>query len=528
MEQNESVYKPLLNADENRQQASYTKKQSNVKSKNVTDKKAKTSRETYEEDENESNEEAVSTFYYNIIRTNLRLFIQQSFETLCPSTEFLDNWHIDAITHYLSAMEKKEISRLIINIPPRYLKSLSVNVAWPAWLLGQNPSCKIISASYSQILANKHSIDTRNILLSEWYKKIFPAVVPLSTSQNTKNKFQTTQHGFRLATSVGGTLTGEGADFLIVDDPMKPQDAYSKKARYKVIDWFENTFMTRLNDRKCGVIVIMQRLHANDLTGHILSKANPDWEHLVLPISPNKKHIINIVGEKFHRKKDEPLHPERHSKSDIEQIKKEVGSTVFASQYQQQPVCEENSIIKKSWIHYCDKLPESTNVQTILSWDTAIKKNGDFSACSAWKIIDHKLYLFEVIRKQVEYLDLLKLITETANRLSPNAILVENKSSGQQIVQHLNRTTSLPVIPIQPTQDKISRLYQTLPMFESGQVYVLKNQDWLEELEGELLGFPHVEHDDQVDSISQFLQWVLTKNYLYKDANENNFSVRML
>ena len=205
-------------------------------------------------------------------------FLRQVFYTVNPCDQFISNWHISLLTEYLKKLESSEIKRLIVNIPPRSLKSICISVAWPAWILGQDPTKRIIVASYSHALAIKHSMDTKLVVQSEWYKDMFPLTEILKGS-NTQRKFVTTQRGFRYATSVGGTLTGEGADIIILDDPQTPMQANNSKGQRRVNDWYDQTLSSRLNSRKKGVIVlVMQRLHQNDLSSHLLSKGM--FEHL--------------------------------------------------------------------------------------------------------------------------------------------------------------------------------------------------------------------------------------------------------
>ncbi len=216
-----------------------------------------------------------------ILRQDLASFTAKAFQTVDPGTRYRDNWHIGLVAEHLAACARGEITRLVINMPPRHLKSLCVSVAWPAWLLGQDPGKRIMAASYSRALAVKHALDCRLILGAPWYRRIFPGVA-LAADQNEKHKVQTTARGHRIATSVGGTATGEGADVLIVDDPHNPRQAMSEKIREKALDWFDQTFSTRLDDKRRGVIVVvMQRLHERDLTGHLLARGG--WEHLCLP-----------------------------------------------------------------------------------------------------------------------------------------------------------------------------------------------------------------------------------------------------
>ena len=273
-------------------------------------------------------------------RQDFCAFLRGSFGLINPGTAYLHNWHIEQIAQALEACRQRDIRRLIINMPPRALKSICINVAWPAFLLGHDPATRIIAASYAQGLSVKHAQDSRLIMQSGWYGGLFPRTRP-RRGENEKHKLVTTRRGFRLATSVGGTLTGEGGDFLIVDDPMNAANAYSHTARERVKHWFDYAFTSRLNDKKRGVIVVvMQRLHEDDLTGHLLKKGG--WEHLCLP-------AINAQGE--------ALHAAREDVPSLQRLRREMGEAAFAAQYLQQPLREEGAFLKREWFRRFD-LPQ--------------------------------------------------------------------------------------------------------------------------------------------------------------------------
>ena len=216
-----------------------------------------------------------------ILRQDLASFTAKVFHTVDPGTRYLDNWHVHLICEYLAACSRGEITRLVINLPPRHLKSICVSVAWPAWLMGHDPAARIMAASYSRELSVRHALDFRLVLASPWYRRLFPGLC-VAPDQNEKHRLQTTARGHRIATSVGGAATGEGAGVLIVDDPHNPRQALSAAMRESALDWFDQTYSSRLDDKKRGVIVVvMQRLHERDLTGHLLAKGG--WEHLCLP-----------------------------------------------------------------------------------------------------------------------------------------------------------------------------------------------------------------------------------------------------
>lgn len=281
------------------------------------------------------------------IRHDLGAFIAKSFETVSPHQPYLHNWHIDLIADYLMAVSRGDITRLIINMPPRSLKSICVSVAWPAWLLGHNPTMRIMAASYSQQLATKHSLDCRLVMQSAWYRALFPHTI-LAHDQNEKHKFATTHCGMRLATSVGGTATGEGGHILIADDVMSPLQASSATDRTMVNEWFDHTFSTRLDDKRSGAIVlVMQRLHEQDITAHLLAKGG--WEHLCLPAIADVPQRWQIGGRRYARKRGSLLHSVREDRALIERAKRELGSAHFSAQYQQQPLPAEGGMIQLEW-----------------------------------------------------------------------------------------------------------------------------------------------------------------------------------
>jgi hypothetical protein len=230
--------------------------------------------------------------YEYILRRDLMSFIERSFSELNPQTTFLTNSHIEVMASRLEACRLGTTKRLIVNLPPRSLKSHAVSVAFAAWLLGQNPAMQIICASYGQDLADKHARDCRLLMASNFYRRLFPRT-RLSPEKQSVGEFMTTEQGFRMSTSVGGTLTGRGADQIILDDPLKPGDALSETRRNSVNEWYDSTLVSRLNNKQSGVIIIvMQRLHQDDLVGHVMGQE--DWEVLSFPAiaEEDEVHVI--------------------------------------------------------------------------------------------------------------------------------------------------------------------------------------------------------------------------------------------
>jgi hypothetical protein len=278
--------------------------------------------------------------YQALLRQDFCTFIQRCFQHLNPHTQFSMNWHIEVLAARLEACRQGEIRRLIINIPPRHLKSLSASVAFSAWVLAHNPAAQILNVSYAQDLSDKLARDFRTVMTSTWYRSLF-ATRP-SNPKQALQEFETRQHGYRLATSVGGVLTGRGADLIVIDDPIKPEEAMSESLRRSVNAWFDNTLFSRLNDKRNGcIILIMQRLHEDDLVGHVLEQE--PWEVLCFPAiaEHDEEFVIDTAfgGRARHvRSAGEPLHPERESPETLARIRRTVGEYNFASQYQQVPV----------------------------------------------------------------------------------------------------------------------------------------------------------------------------------------------
>lgn len=450
-----------------------------------------------------------------VLRTDFQAFAQKSFSTLVPGTAFLPNWHIDALAFHLDYVQNGSIKRLIINLPPRSLKSLLVSVAFPAWLLGLNPSERIICASYNSELAIKLSNDFRALVNAPWYKQLFPGM-RVSNTKNSETEMMTTRRGFRLATSVGGTLTGRGGNIIIVDDPLKPQDAMSDSKREAANEWFNNTLRSRLDDKKAGVIiVVMQRLHADDLCGMLLGSGE-GWDRLIFPaIAEQDEEIPTGRNSEYLRRAGEVLHPERESMRYLEQLKKQIGPDIFAAQYQQNPVPPGGKMINREWLRYYDKPPERTRqVDVIQSWDTAGKENphNDWSVCTTWLVLKTDYYLLDVVRGRFDYPQLRDTACRLIEKHKPDFVVVEESSAGTALAQELGKTLGMrsKIKALPASGSKESRLYVQEGKFSAGLVHFPRIASFMPALEAELLAFPQVKHDDQVDSITQALAFDLS------------------
>ena len=442
-----------------------------------------------------------------LLRRDFSAFVRKVFATLESGQAFVPNWHLEAIAYQLERVRRGEIKRLIINMPPRSLKSVTASVAFPAFVLGHDPTRRIICVSYSGDLAKKHANDFRAVLEAPWYQTLFQRT--RIGQKDSETEIELTARGFRLATSVGGTLTGRGGDLIVIDDPLKPDDAHSETKRNAANEWFKNTLLSRLDDKRTGaIIIVMQRVHMDDLTGFVTSQSE-EWQVLNLPAITEIDEVIPISDAKVHRRRvGEALSPEREPLSVLENLKAQLGSDAFSAQYQQMPVPPGGAMIKRDWIKRYAELPLQRERSLILqSWDTASKggPENDFSVCTTWCISrERRWYLMDVWRKRVDYPELKAAVRSLASRHAVQRVLVEDAGAGIALVQELLGEVD-GILAVKPDRDKITRMSVVSSKFESGLVFLPERAPWLADFEAELFAFPGSRHDDQCDSVSQAL-----------------------
>jgi predicted phage terminase large subunit-like protein len=396
-------------------------------------------------------------------------------------------------------------------MPPRAAKSLCVAVFWPTWVWITAPSCRWLFASYALSLSLRDSLKCRRIIESPWYQQAWGDVYQLSGDQNVKGRFENTETGYRLATSVGGAVTGEGGDAVICDDPMNAMDTYSESARAGVLTWWDEAMSTRLNNPKTGVkVIVQQRLHEDDLAGHALKQGG--YEHLNLPMRYEPTTYVTSLGWSDPRTQDgELLWPDRFGEAEVASLESQLGTYGSAGQLQQRPVPLGGGIVKLAWFKRYTT-PPAKFTRIIQSWDTAnkAKRVSDPWACTTWGEYDNGYYLLDCFHKQLEYPEGKRTVINLALKWSPSALLIEDKSSGTSLIQDLKKETKLPVLAIEPEADKVTRMSVESPTIESGRVWLPESAPWLFDFESEISGFPNASHDDIVDSTSQALRW-LTK-----------------
>ena len=445
-----------------------------------------------------------------VLSQDFRAFAMKVFETVSPGDVFLANWHIDAMTYAAERVIEGKLKRLITTVPPRHLKSIIFSVALPAFLLGLDPTKRIICVSYSADLAVKHANDFRTVMNAAWYRRAFPQT-RVSRAKDTQGETMTTARGYRLATSLNGTLTGRGADLIVLDDPQKPDEALSEAYRNTAGQWFDTTLLSRLDSKSEGaVVIVMQRLHEDDLVGRLLEKGG--WDHLKIAAIAEQDEKIPFGARRrvYKRKVGSVIDPRRESLEDLAVLRQSMGELFFSAQYQQEPIPLAGNLIKAEWFKEYEVAPTYTyNDTLVISIDTAMKGEqlADFSVATVWLSRGDHCYLLNLWRERVDYPDLRRAVFRLREK-HPNAtLLIEDKGSGTGLIQEL-RASNVAVIAINPQGDKQTRVANISARFEAGAVFFPKSAPWLDALKAELLGFPNVKHDDQVDSLSQALSWI--------------------
>jgi predicted phage terminase large subunit-like protein len=473
-------------------------------------------------------------------RRSLKAFMVEAWPLVEPATEFVPGWHIDAIAEYLEAATRGEIKRLVINIPPRHMKSLQVSIFWPAWIWLSHPERRFLFASYAQQLSNTHSVACRRLIktrgsidprrdpneLSLLRRIGYRGLVDLidgrdgwrlTGDQNLKQRFENTRTGFRLATSIGGSVTGEGGDYIVLDDPHKPEEAHSDVTRQKVLDWYDSTWTTRLNSTDGVEVIVMQRLHERDLTGHVLERGG--FEHLCLPAEYEPKHPFVWPRDKRERA-GAILWGKKWNKPWLHEKNAELGSYGYAGQYQQRPTPAEGGIFKREWWRFYDELPRIDEI--VESWDMAFKDTdgSDYVVGQVWGRNLANRYLLGSIRARLDFTATLKAVqdldawcAERWPRIG-RSCPIEDAANGPAIISAL-RDHVPSMVPVRPDGGKEARAHAVSPQIEAGNIFLphdrIEAPPGYEEISidtflEETAGFPNGAFDDQVDAMTQALR----------------------
>lgn len=514
-------------------------------------------------------------------------FVRGGWKYIDPNP-YVHGWHIDAVAEHLQAVVDGDIRRLVINIPPRTSKSSIVSVAFPAWTWAQpisthtsGPGVQFLFASYAQSLSIRDSTKCRRLIDSPWYKERWADRIQLTSDQATKIRFDNKQGGYRLATSVGGALTGEGGAIIVVDDPHNAIEMESDLVRQNTLDWWDNSLSTRLNNPKKGAfIVIMQRLHEEDLTGHILSRNVGDWTHLCLPMRYEwNRHsvtsigwndprglddqgeplvLVDSTGARYARdsaaqtvldeeKEGQLLTPDRFGPDEIRILESQLGPYQSAGQLQQRPEPKGGGIFKRDWWQLWgqDQFPPFEYI--LASLDTAYteKEENDPSALTVWGVFTHKLnqptrlvfkdgsfyddfltsetsqriMLMNAWQGRLELHELVEKVADICRRMKVSRLLIESKASGISVAQELRRLYAGTDFAVQLTDPKSQDKVAraySIQHLFSEGMIYAPDRAWADMVMTQCSSFPKGKHDDLVDTVSQALRYLRQTNIIQR------------
>lgn len=462
---------------------------------------------------------------------SLHAFLKAAWKYIDPSP-FVDDWHLAAIAEHLEAVCYGDIRGLIVNQPPRTSKS-SLLVAFDAWVWAQpeisdtsGPGVQFLHTSYAQTLSIRDSVKTRRLIESPWYQRLWGDRVKVTSDQNTKIRFDNTAGGYRIATSVGGTLTGEGGGVIVIDDPHNAMEAESETVRQSTVDWFDNALSTRLNNPQTGaMILVMQRLHEDDLTGHILSSHGAqDWVHLMLPMRYERERAAilypNAIGWSDPRTEEgELLTPARYDEASVRRLERQLGPYGAAGQLQQRPEPKGGGILKRDYWVPWERATYPVFEYVLASIDTAYTEDeeNDPSAMTVWGLFkdDHDVMRVMLVNAWAEKLELHDLVTKiaaTAKRFGVNHMIIENKAAGISTAQEIRRIYHYEDWGVQlvdpKATDKVARAYSVQPMMADGNVYAPLDFSWADMVVTQCASFPKAKHDDLVDTVTAALTFL--------------------
>jgi predicted phage terminase large subunit-like protein len=449
-----------------------------------------------------------------LCRRSLYHFLKYFWDVIVPD-DFVDNWHIKYLCDELQAVAGRVFERkpseydLIVNVPPGTSKSTIGSVMFPAWCWVNDPPLRFIGGSHDSDLAAGLAIKSRDILKSDKFNELYPGLIVMKNDMDLKRSYENTKQGSRKAVGVGGNITGSHAHIILVDDPINPKKAVSAAELKTAAAWMSETLSTRKVDKKLTpTILIMQRLAEGDPTGVLLEKDRP-IRHICLPaeltdldnVSPKEAEENYIDGL---------LDPKRMDREALALNKTDLGSRGYANQFLQNSVAAEGDIFKRSWWKWYEVLSQKRPDLIVHSWDTAHKKGqeNDFAVCTIWAVFPEGYYLvdgwaekaqFPELRRQAILLDTLHPATD---------IIIEDRSSGQDLIPELQATTKLPVKAVKVVSDKIARAKTCVGTIEAGNVYLPKDNIFAAQLVEQCAGFPALKHDDIVDSLTLFLNWM--------------------
>lgn len=477
-------------------------------------------------------------------------FIRQAWHVIEPGTEYLHNWHIDATCEYLQAVDAGQITRLLINMPPRMMKSITVSVMWPVWSWIRLPESRWMFASYAANLSTQHSVDRRTVIQSDWYQARWRDRYQLTSDQNVKTEYQNDKQGRMFSTSFKGVATGKGGDKLVFDDPQDPTGVESDTQRETSTNTFRRKLSTRLNNKKIGAIVaVSQRLGSNDISSLCIEQ---NYVHLNLPAEDEPRKTISVPsGKTFTRDASGLLWPEREGPKEIAQAKLQLGDFGYAGQYQQNPFPPGGSRFKSAWFRLYRKIEGGYKLvrgrgENSQEWFVADddcrrfavmdpagaekEKNNKpcFTVVQVWaETPSHDMLLLHQYREQVQTPDAADAAVRICREWEVDYIGIEKDGLGLGVVQTVRRK-GVSVRAIKARGSKEARSQTAEIRMAAGMIHFPMDAPWLFDLQTELLAFPNGEYCDQVDALAHAAQIVQRENGPPRDESDEEYDSKKM
>lgn len=455
---------------------------------------------------------------HDLCQSNFAAYLRAAWPILEPKTPMIENWHQGLLCEYATAVKLGQIKRLLVNIPPRELKSTIFSICFPTWMWTEQAWKRFLFFSYAQTLATKHSIDRRALIQSAWYQRGWSDEFHLSGDQNVKTEFQNNKRGHMIASSMHGAATGKGCDIEVIDDPHDPDHAYRDTTRDSDVRQFDGKLRTRLDDPETGqIIVVMQRLHTKDLSGHVLKTERDEWTWVRIPaIAPTRVVIrFPISGRTKVRESGDVMNPKRYSATTLHALRRSMGEYNFAGQFQQRPSPATGGILKRKWWKYFTVEPDHYD-RELISVDCAFKDTAQsaFVCMQAWGKRKANFYKRREIHDRLDFLGTLEALRQL-HYAYPNAeIIVEDKANGPAVICSLQN--EIPgIVAYTPRDSKEGRARAVSKYARAGNVFlpdpetepVTDDPDYPTTLGfiEQAAAFPKGDFKDRVDAFSQAL-----------------------
>jgi predicted phage terminase large subunit-like protein len=443
-----------------------------------------------------------------LVQTEFLAFAMKAFATLNKGRSLGNDKYLKLLARKLASVAAGNRKRLVVSLPPRHYKTFMGSICLPACILAHNPSAKIVLLTYGQDLADKNAYAIRAILRSEWFKQAFHTRIKKDRAKLVD--FVTTDGGVVRSLSIQGGVTGLGADFIIIDDPVEIKDCDNAKRLERVNDLFDDEIQTRLDNPKKGyIVVIAHRISEDDLPGHVLQKGG--WKQLKLPLIATCRRKYDLGdGEVWERKKGELLRPDAFKQSDIQRLRcsKQPG---FETLYQQNPAGPDRLRIKAEFFPAFSAADLQMGQSPVVLSIEPGQKGGptnSFSVIQAWVFKDGAYLLLDQWREQASYPEFRSQARWFIRKYRPSAVLIEDTGQGPSLRAEIKPRNGMEVVPIIPVGDKVERLRRHRGAIRDGLVRLPEGAAWRAEFISEATQFPYGPFDDQMDALSQYLDWI--------------------